>query len=267
MSKIKIIFPPTNEKPFIVIWKPKGLPSAPLHKDDKYNALSQAGELFPDVFNVKGRKDIEYGLLHRLDNDTDGILVIAVTQDCYNFLQMEQKNGNFVKYYSALCRLNNNNSEILQGFPHCNIDLSDICVGKRYIISSYFRGFGKGSRAVRPVTEESGRAALKKIGKPKIYNTEILVKDIDKNKESCLVQCKILSGYRHQVRCHLGWCGLPIINDSIYNSDSIQECEISEFDNTDKKNAENLMKFSATKLEFEYPRGDLNSYEIALTWT
>ena len=29
--------------------------------------------------------------------------------------------------------------------------------------------------------------------------------------------CKISAGYRHQVRCHLAWLGLPVIGDKLYN--------------------------------------------------
>ena len=47
MDKIKIIFEPDKNKPFLVIYKPKNLPSAPLNENDKDNALSQAIQIFP----------------------------------------------------------------------------------------------------------------------------------------------------------------------------------------------------------------------------
>ena len=86
MDKIKIIFEPDKNKPFLVIYKPKNLPSAPLNKNDKNNALSQAIQIFPEIQNVTGKKQIEYGLLHRLDTATDGLLLICTTQECYDFL-------------------------------------------------------------------------------------------------------------------------------------------------------------------------------------
>ena len=263
MEKIKVVFSPTEEKPYIVIWKPRGLASAPLCQDDRDNALYQAGQLFPEVFRVSGRKNIEYGLLHRLDTATDGLLVIATNQETYDFLQNEQKEGRFIKYYSAICEINSNNGSSEKGFPPCHNDLSNIKAGDKYSFSSFFRGFGKGSTEVRPVTEESGRAALKKLGKQKVYNTEVIIKEISEDKKKCRVECKIVAGYRHQVRCHLAWGGLPIVNDKVYNFDFAEKLRENDFD---KKNAEN-MRFSATKLEFYCPRGDLNSYEIAFTWT
>ena len=95
MKKIKIIHSPTAEKPFLIIDKPRGLPSAPLSESDCNNALAQAIEDFPEIKEVKGRKAIEYGLLHRLDTVTEGLLLIATTQECYDFLMEEQQAGRF----------------------------------------------------------------------------------------------------------------------------------------------------------------------------
>ena len=256
-DKIKVIFSPTEEKPYIVIYKPRNLPSAPLSGDDKFNALAQAAELFPSILNVKGRKPIEYGLLHRLDTATDGLLVIAASQECYDFISDQQRAGRFVKFYSARCQAGRGkeNREQLEGFPVGEGPRANQSA-KKIIATSYFRPFGLGGKEVRPVTQDSGKAALKKIGKAKLYTTEIEIKN--ESSDFVDVECKIVEGFRHQVRCHLAWAGLPIINDPIYNS-----CCKNQLD---KKNADNIM-FSATKIQFEYPRGDLNSYEIAFTWT
>lgn len=244
MEKIKIIKEPTEDKPFLVIYKPKGLPSAPLFKEDKNNALAQCIELFPELTNVKGKKDIEFGLLHRIDTPTDGILLIASSQDFYDYLFKEQKEGRFIKFYSALCEKTPYNTEKLEGFPVFNEDSN-----KNFVAKSYFRSYGLGSKEVRPVTQDSGKAALKKLGKLKEYVTNISIKNVKDNK--VLVECKISEGYRHQVRCHLAWAGLPIMGDDLYNWNK-KNCP--EMDSSE-------LQFSATKIEFEYPKGDLNSYE------
>ena len=245
MEKIQIIHSPSKEKPFLIINKPKGLASAPLNPDDKNNALAQVLELYPECKNVKGKKDIEFGLLHRLDTVTDGLMIIAANQEVYDFLQNEQKEGKIIKTYQAVCNISNETSD-REGFPPLNVKIT-----QDFKITSYFRAFGKGGKEVRPVTEDSGKAALQKIGKRKLYTTN--VKILEKTDKKCRVECTISEGYRHQVRCHLAWAGLPIENDPLYNPD--------------KKNAEEPIKFSATKIMFEYPKGDLNSYEITFTWT
>ena len=57
---IDIIKEPTPDKPYLVIYKPKGLPSAPLTADDKDNALAQACAMYPQIKSVCGKKAIEY---------------------------------------------------------------------------------------------------------------------------------------------------------------------------------------------------------------
>ena len=171
MSDIKVIFEPTIDKPYIVIYKPKDLPSAPLTINDKENALVKAAELYPEVYNVKGRKEIEYGLLHRLDTATDGLLVIATTQECYDFILEEQKEGRFSKFYKAKCTINPENKNTLDAFP----PYTNTSYNRGDVIDavSYFRPFGLGKKEVRPVTKECGKAALKKIGKLEEYKTNI----------------------------------------------------------------------------------------------
>lgn len=256
MEKIKVIKEPTSEKPFLVIWKPKGLPSAPLNKNDSNNAVVQAAELFEELKKVQGRKEIELGLLHRLDTATDGLLLIAATQECYDFLLSEQRDGRFIKTYTARCDIIPENAKILTGFPEEKIFTKKIEEETFFTVESFFRPYGKHGGEVRPVTEKSGTAALKKIGNKKLYKTEIKI--TGKTEYAADAECTISQGFRHQVRCHLAWAGLPVQGDFLYNS---------QFKNIlDKKNAEKLM-FSATKISFYYPRGDLNSYDRKDTWT
>ena len=85
ICSIKIISQPSNENPFVIIYKPKNIPSAPLTIDDNNNALSMALHFFPEIKNVVGKKQIEYGLIHRIDTSTDGLLLIATTQQAYDF--------------------------------------------------------------------------------------------------------------------------------------------------------------------------------------
>ena len=244
-------FSENNYRPYLVIDKPKGLPSAPISDDDTNNALSKALELFPELKKVEGKKKCEYGLLHRLDTETDGLILIAASQDFYNYMMTLQAEDGFIKYYTAICNIALDNAQKTDGFP-----AFDKAFGKEpkegMLIQSYFRHYGKGHSCVRPVTEASGKAALKKMGKAKLYTTKIV--SIEKlSLDTCKVVCCISQGFRHQVRCHLAWAGLPVCGDSLYNF-------------SDKKKAENLM-FSASKISFEYPRGDLNSYDRKDTWT
>ena len=69
-----------------------------------------------------------------------------------------------------------------------------------------------------------------------LYETTIKIISANKEKNQCEVLCKISKGFRHQVRNHLAWIGLPVINDPVYNCESI---------GTEKE-----IEFEAVKLEF-----------------
>ncbi len=243
MNKIKIIHAPDSQKPFVIIDKPSGLPSAPLNESNKENAFSQAAELFPQLLNVKGKKEIEHGLLHRLDTATAGFMIIAATQECYDFLQQEQKEGRIIKTYLAECELLRNETVV-----------TELDEGQHIKLTSYFRPYGPGRKEVRPVFPDDSETALKKVEKKVLYTTNIKIIKINKEENTALVECSITNGYRHQVRSHLSWAGFPIINDPVYNT------------STNKKSTEQ-MHFCASKIQFEYPRGDLNSYDRKDTWT
>ena len=253
--QIKILHKPDSQKPFVIIDKPAGLPSAPLSENDTNNAFWQAANLFPQLLDVQGKKSIEHGLLHRLDTATAGLIIIAATQECYDFLQGEQKENRIIKTYTAECELPRRFALRNDG----NRAVSEPVEGQTFKITSYFRPYGPGRKEVRPVFSEDSETALKKVEKKVLYTTNIKIQKINKTKNTALVECTITNGYRHQVRCHLACCGLPVIGDIIYNSQAKEDAL--------KNKSTEQMHFCASKIEFEYPRGDLNSYDRKDTWT
>lgn len=232
---IKILNTPDDKHPFLIINKPSGLPSAPLSNEDTNNALSQAIKLYPQIQSVHGRKNIEYGLLHRLDTVTEGLLLIALNQDFYDSILDLQNKGLFIKYYQAECDIKNVNKE---GFPQFTKEIK-LINDFQFDIESYFRSFGPGKKEVRPVTDLTAKYIQKKTNVSEVYKTNVKILNVYEN--SCTVLCNITKGFRHQVRCHLAWCGLPIVNDSTYNQAS-----------------ENQIKFKAVKLQFSYKNEDFD---------
>lgn len=237
-TSIKVISSPSDENPFLVIYKPQGMASAPLNENDKCCALFLAAELFPQILNVKGKKEIEAGLVHRIDTVTDGLLLIASTQDAYNHFISEQEAGRFIKTYRANCTLIENLKDIKDGFPQAEYsekvrNMKDGETISLHITSS-FRSYGPGRKEVRPVVQTAGRAAIKKSG-GKEYSTDI---QITKNDSDYLCECRIENGFRHQVRNHLAWCSIPVKGDRLYNPESKEGDEFF---------------FTATGLEFIHP--------------
>lgn len=202
MAEIKIMFEPTEKDPYAIIYKPADLPSAPLNINDDC-ALNQLLKYYPQLKSVTGKKDIEYGLIHRIDTITRGLLLIASTQSSYdNFIQ-QQKNGTFIKFYRA------------------TVDYSNPKQNNQFSISSRFRTFGPKGREVRPVFEDSSVYEKKKASQ-KIYTTNITIVNHK-------AYCSIKEGFRHQVRCHLSYSGYPIKGDFLYNKNA-KEKDIFDFE-------------------------------------
>ncbi|MBE6360630.1 MAG: RNA pseudouridine synthase [Treponema bryantii] len=231
-NKIEFLNTPSKENPFLVISKPSGLPTAPLSAQDTNNALYLAAQTFPEIFSVNGKKEIEHGLIHRIDTVTEGLILIATTQDAYENFINQQKNNNFTKFYTAICQKNQNKKEGFPDFPKPNIFYQS-----EFQIQSYFRYFGPCRKEVRPVPIENlNKTQQKKVEGTSIYTTN--VKIISEQNDTVKVECNITKGFKHQVRCHLAWANLPIKNDPVYN----QNAEKSE-----------QIKFYASKLQFLHP--------------
>ena len=257
-DKIKVIFSPASgsasdiaDNPFVVIYKPHGMPSAPLKDGEEGNALYYCEKLFPAVKNVHGKKEIEHGLVHRIDTDTDGLLLFALTQDAYDSFILQQREGLFTKWYRAEYDYIKDNAALLGGFPPLDGASKDkaLQAEKRtgasvkkaphevttLKLTSTFRPYGPGHKQVRPVIESSSnKAALKKAG-TKEYTTLINIKN-------AIAECEIKEGYRHQVRCHLAWAGYAIKGDKLYNA-HFRESE----------NQNDFLHFTACALEFNHP--------------
>lgn len=235
-NKISFVY---ADDDILVVRKFSGIPSAPLKELEKENALYYVSQKYPQVLQVNNSyKKIEGGLLHRIDTDTDGLLLFALNDFAWQHLYTQQKQNKFEKEYTAFCVKDFSNLEILKGFPE--FPFGQISENKKNIlISSKFRNYGPEKKQVRPVLENEKTYAQKKASN-KLYSTEILeVKKIDFTYK---IKCKITSGFRHQVRCHLAWAGFPIINDKIYNSLYLE------------KNPNGNLQFFATKLSFYHPK-------------
>ena len=199
---------------FSIVYKPPKIHCAPLGQKSGDTLLDWYLALFPKVSALSGRKNGEGGLVHRLDFETQGLVLFAKNQPALDFFLALQDKGNFIKEYSAL-------SEKIPvsapGFP----PLPDLPARPPFTVESFFRPFGPGRKQVRPVITETrgGQTAKDKGGS---YRTCILgiseiVSTVSvQQKNIFFINVKISRGFRHQIRCHLAWLGFPILNDPLY---------------------------------------------------
>jgi 23S rRNA pseudouridine1911/1915/1917 synthase len=225
---------------YLIAYKPPRIHTAPLQKEEDATLLAWVAALYPEVLCIKGRKENEGGLLHRLDYETQGLVLIAKTQHSLESLLEQQEKEMFIKEYDAVFCVNSDTVKPQPGFPA----YTEIPLQENRIVSA-FRAFGEGGKSVRPVLADTEKP---------VYCTEILSHSTVEDKE--LLHLRIARGFRHQIRCHLAWIGKPILNDALYGGGDAG-------DNSDGGNNGKYLALRASSLSFYDPdSGELKTYSI-----
>jgi 23S rRNA pseudouridine1911/1915/1917 synthase len=204
---------------YAVLYKPSRMHTAPL-RDNRRNRRGRDADgnpptlldwyaaIFPEVKAVCGRQPWEYGVLHRLDFETQGLVLIAKTQYAFDALVRGQEQGLFVKTYTAESAGNTGGGGA--GFPPCPYNGST----PECVIESAFRAFGPGRVSVRPVLKPFPKNKGIALDRGGYYKTDILEKTDRTN--ATIFRIHLARGFRHQIRCHLAWLGYPLMNDFLY---------------------------------------------------
>jgi len=199
---------------YLVVYKPPRMHTAPLRQEEGDTLLAWAGLCFPEVLQIRGRKKNEGGLLHRLDYETQGLVLLARTEAAFAALTAQQEKNLIAKEYEAVCEAPHSaDAQTMAGFPHYTGDSP----AEDTSIESAFRPFGKGRKLVRPLPERPRQEQLL-IKELPLYRTEILSCAEDGTRH--FFRLRIRKGFRHQIRCHLAWAKLPLLNDVLYGGNS-----------------------------------------------
>jgi len=183
----------------IALDKPAGLHSAPLRAGETDTLLARAIARYPEVGAVPGMKPVEPGLVHRLDRDTSGIVVVARTAEAFAAMRGQFDAGEARKEYRAICR---------RGLEPGG------AAPARLSVQSRFAPFGPGRRTVRVVLPSEKAARVLREASPELYTTDARVEA--REGERVLLSVEIRKGFRHQVRAHLSHLGYPIFGDPLY---------------------------------------------------
>jgi len=207
---------------YAVVFKPAKMHSESMHSESLAKEFAQSHKgakgsegvatIYDWYLEILGYKE-DVRLMHRLDFETNGLVLFAKNEKSFNFFKELQDSGEFIKEYSAICVPAESNMAD-DGFPDNNFVPS--CLReKKFAIESYFRPYGPGRKQVRPVVDIPKKH--KEIAKDKggFYKTEII--DVKDSEEKKVFTVQIKRGFRHQIRCHLCWAGFPILNDPLYS--------------------------------------------------
>jgi 23S rRNA pseudouridine1911/1915/1917 synthase len=187
-----------EDSDLIVVDKPAGMHTAPLVPGDTGTLLELVMEAFPEIGALPGIKPVEPGLVHRLDRETSGLVVVARTAGAFEALRRVFASGGARKDYLAAC-------------ADTGRDASE-----RLRMESRFAPYGPGRRMVRPVLPGERSARLLASASPGLYATEARI--IERRHGRAMIRAWILKGFRHQVRAHLAFLGFPILGDPLYGA-------------------------------------------------
>ncbi len=180
---------PYEDADLLIVNKPAGLvvhPGVGNHSGTLVNAL---------MYHLKDDETAQYdnmraGLVHRIDKNTSGLLVVAKNEEAHARLAKQFFDHSIQRRYVALVW---GNFEEDEGTITGNIGRSPKERQNMYV-------FEDGSQGKHAVTHYK---VLKRYG----YVT--------------LVECRLETGRTHQIRVHMAWKGHPLFNDERYGGDRI----------------------------------------------
>ena len=179
---IEIIY---EDKDIIVVNKPKGLVVHPANGNPDGTLVNALMAICKDSLSGIGGK-IRPGIVHRLDKDTSGILVVAKNDKAHINMSEQIKNHEVEKTYIALVR----------GIVKEETATIKMPIG-------------------RSVSNRK-KMAVVKTGKEATTHFSVIERF---PKYNCtLLEIKIETGRTHQIRVHLSQIGYPIIGDNIYSN-------------------------------------------------
>ncbi len=173
----------------IVVDKPAGQATAPLRAGETGTLANALITRFPELAGV-GYVAREPGLLHRLDTDTSGLLIVARTSSSFDLLKRALKSDLIKKKYLLLCRED--------GLP----DAGTI----EYPLASHPKDQRRVYACIHP------RDVIRY--SPRDARTDYRV--VDRIGGLALVEVTVARAVRHQIRIHFAALGHPLIADTLY---------------------------------------------------
>lgn len=178
---IDIVF---EDDDVIVINKKSGVVVHPAPGNYSNTLVNGLMYLSKNLSKVNG--EFRPGIVHRIDKNTSGLLIVAKNDKAHNFLANELKNKKVKRTYIALVSgvINHDTGKIDAPIGRCEND-----------------------RKKMAVTCNNSKNA--------VTNFKVL----ERYKRATLIECDLETGRTHQIRVHMKYIGHPIINDPVYGKE------------------------------------------------
>ena len=165
----------------LVVNKPCNM-SVHCSSSEKHGTLVNALLYHIKDFNFVGDKS-RAGIIHRLDKDTSGIMIVGKNADIVSSIQEQFKNRTIKKVYHA----------IVVGVLRENFYEINLPIGRHSVYRK------------KMTVREDGKKALS------------YIKVLNRFKKHSLIEVNIKTGRTHQIRVHCSYKGFPVAGDKIYS--------------------------------------------------
>ncbi len=171
-----------QDEDLAVINKPKGLVVHPAHGNWDYTMVNALLYHIKDLSGINGQ--IRPGIVHRLDKDTSGVMVVAKNDVAHRSLAAQIKEHSIKREYIAL----------VHGTIKENLGTIDAPIGR-----------SKNDRKKMGVIAD---------GRPAVSKYQVL----ERYHNYTLVRVELLTGRTHQIRVHFAYIKHSVVGDPLYGS-------------------------------------------------
>lgn len=199
-----------EDQDLLVIDKPAGMPTISLKEGERGTLAEWLLAQLPAQAGI-GPGRTEAGLVHRLDNDSSGIILAAKNEPAYANLREQFRQGKAQKEYLALVVGHPPEAGSID-FPIAHHPRKK---KKMVVCESEARAEAWGGRPATTKFSLLHRYTLSQAERSALY---------------ALLRVTITTGVRHQIRVHLASLGYPIAGDRLYQSPKKRAADILKLD-------------------------------------
>lgn len=194
----------------IVVCKPPHLPSAPLVEGERNTLANALVAQYPELRDI-GDDKREAGLIHRLDTETSGLVLVARTPNAYRELREALRSQKIEKRYMAIVAIGQKSTRATSVHAFDGLaDEGEIQLPIAPHPKDHKRVFACAHpRDVQRLSPRNATTFYRVV-------TRWHVGDAFEGTEYALVDVKVSRALRHQIRVHFAALGAPLVGDNLY---------------------------------------------------